>query len=58
MILPEVVQGIQTLIGVVYKSGLPHSTIELTHLRVSQINACAACIDSGWRTAKKSGESD
>ncbi len=58
MILPEVVQGIQTLIGAVYKSGAARSTLELVHLRVSQINGCAACIDSGWRTAKKAGESD
>jgi AhpD family alkylhydroperoxidase len=57
-ILPDVVPGIQTIIGAVYRSGLPRSTIELTHLRVSQINGCAACIDSGWRTAKKAGESD
>jgi AhpD family alkylhydroperoxidase len=58
MILPEVVPGIQAIIGAVYRSGLARSTIELTHLRVSQINGCAPCIDSGWRTAKKAGESD
>jgi len=57
-IIPDVGQGIKTLIGAVYKSGLPHSTIELVHMRVSQINGCGACIDSGWRTAKKAGESD
>lgn len=57
-ILPEVVQGIQTLVGAVYKSGAARSTLELVHLRVSQINGCAPCIDSGWRTAKKAGESD
>jgi AhpD family alkylhydroperoxidase len=57
-ILPEIVQGIQSIIGAVHKSGLARSTIELVHLRVSQINGCAACIDSGWRTAKKAGESD
>jgi AhpD family alkylhydroperoxidase len=57
-ILPDVLPGIQALVGAVHKSGLPRSTIELVHLRVSQINTCAACIDSGWRTAKKAGESD
>lgn len=57
-ILPDVVKGIQAIIGAVHKSGLPHATIELVHLRVSQMNGCAACIDSGWRTAKKAGESD
>jgi len=57
-ILPDVTQGIQTIIGAVYKSGLPRSTIELVHQRVSIINGCAPCLDSGWRTAKKAGESD
>ena len=58
MILPDVVQGIQAIVGAVYKSGAARSTLELVHLRVSQINGCAPCIDSGWRTAKKAGESD
>jgi AhpD family alkylhydroperoxidase len=58
MIIPELGQGIQALIGAVYKSGAARSTLELVHLRVSQINGCAPCIDNGWRTAKKAGESD
>ena len=58
MILPDLGPGIQALIGTVYKSGLARATIELVHLRVSQVNGCAPCIDSGWRTAKKAGESD
>jgi AhpD family alkylhydroperoxidase len=57
-ILPDLVPGIQAIIGCVYKSGAPRSTLELVHMRVSQINGCAPCIDSGWRTAKKAGESD
>ena len=57
-ILPDLRAGIPALIGTVFKSGLPRSTAELVHLRVSQVNGCAPCIDSGWRTAKKAGESD
>jgi AhpD family alkylhydroperoxidase len=57
-LLPDLRTGIQALVGTVCKSGLPRSTVELVHLRVSQVNGCAPCIDSGWRTAKKSGESD
>ena len=57
-ILPDIRPGIQALVGAVYKSGVARSTLELVHLRVSQINGCAPCIDSGWRTAKKAGESD
>src|SRR5262249_56425880 len=58
MILPEVGQGIQSLIQAVYKAGVPRATLELVHLRVSQINGCGACVDSGSRTAKKAGEGD
>lgn len=57
-ILPELTKGIHAMIGAIYKGGAPRATLELVHLRVSQINGCAPCIDSGWRTAKKSGESD
>jgi AhpD family alkylhydroperoxidase len=28
------------------------------HLRASQINGCSACVDSGWRSARKAGETD
>jgi AhpD family alkylhydroperoxidase len=37
--------------------GVPSSTLELVHLRVSQINGCSACVDSGVKAAAKSGES-
>jgi AhpD family alkylhydroperoxidase len=57
-ILPDVAKGIHQMIGAIYKSGAPRATLELVHLRVSQVNACGACIDSGWRGAKKAGESD
>jgi len=58
MILPEAGQGIRSLFSGVYKAGVPRTTLELVHLRVSQINQCGACVDSGWRTAKKTGEAD
>src|SRR5215813_9706790 len=58
MILPEAGQGIQSLISAIYKAGVPRTTLDLVHLRVSQINGCGACVDSGARAAKKAGESD
>ena len=58
MILPEAGQGIQAIIGAIYKSGAPRKTLDLVHLRVSQINGCGACIDGAWRGAKKAGETD
>jgi AhpD family alkylhydroperoxidase len=57
-ILPDLTNGIQAMIGAIYKSGAPRATLDLVHLRVSQINGCGACIDSAWRGAKKAGESD
>ncbi|WP_316310510.1 carboxymuconolactone decarboxylase family protein, partial [Clavibacter michiganensis] len=32
--------------------------LELVHLRVSQINGCSVCVDSGVRSAKQAGETD
>src|SRR5262245_65816980 len=58
MILPEVGQGIQSLMAGVYRAGVPRTTLDLVHLRVSQINGCGACVDSGSRTAKKAGLDD
>ena len=57
-ILPEAVQQIQGLWGIVEKSGVPAQTLGLIHLRASQINGCAVCIDGGFRLAKKAGETD
>jgi len=37
---------------------VPQATLELVHLRASQLNGCSACADSGWRTARKAGETD
>jgi len=56
MILPEAAQGIQSLISGIFKAGVPRTTLDLVHLRVSQINGCGACVDSGSRAAKQAGE--
>ena len=53
-ILPEAGPGIQALLTAAYRGGVPRKTTELVHLRVSQINGCSACLESGSR---KSGES-
>jgi AhpD family alkylhydroperoxidase len=56
--LPGAMQAIQALIAVTQKNGAPARTLELAHLRASQINGCAACIDYGVRQAKADGETD
>lgn len=46
------------LMRAAHQTDLAHTTLELVHLRVSQINGCSACVDSGVKSAKKAGESD
>lgn len=58
MVLPDAMQAIQALGKAVRKSDVPSETLGLVHLRVSQINGCSSCVDSGSRYAKKAGETD
>src|SRR5437660_11632655 len=55
---PETVQAIQTLLKATREGGVPEKTLELVHLRASQINGCSFCVDYGARSAKKAGETD
>ncbi|WP_201377034.1 carboxymuconolactone decarboxylase family protein [Ktedonobacter robiniae] len=57
-ILPDVLQPIQVLLKTTRQGGVPQKTLELVHLRVSQINGCSYCVDFGARSAKKAGETD
>jgi AhpD family alkylhydroperoxidase len=57
-ILPDATKGIQALLMATRKGGVPSATLELVHLRASQINGCSFCVDSGARSAKKAGETD
>jgi AhpD family alkylhydroperoxidase len=57
-IFPETLPAIQSVIQATRKGGVPEATLELVHLRASQINGCSACVDSGARSARKSGVSD
>src|SRR5881275_3182905 len=58
MILPDAMNAIATLLAATKKGGVPAATLELVHLRASQINGCSVCVDGGARSAKKAGESD
>src|SRR5438093_10188257 len=57
-ILPDATNAIQVLLKATRKGGVPKATLELVHLRASQINGCSFCVDSGARSAKKAGETD
>jgi AhpD family alkylhydroperoxidase len=58
VIIPEAMKPIQALFGSIGGGGVPQATLELVHLRVSQVNGCSPCVDGGWRKAKKAGETD
>src|ERR1700737_1605650 len=57
-LLPDSVTGIQSIIKAAHSAGVPRSTMELAHLRASQINGYSPCVYSGAISAKKAGESD
>ncbi len=58
MIVPGAMQSLQTFSKLGKEGTVPASTIDLIHLRVSQINGCSVCVDMHWREAKAAGESD
>jgi AhpD family alkylhydroperoxidase len=49
MIVPDAMPALQTLAKVVQTVDLPPQTLGLVHLRASQLNGCAACIDGHLR---------
>ncbi len=57
MVIPGSLEAIQALIASVNKGGVEPATLELVHLRTSQINGCGACLDMGAKVVRKSGES-
>ncbi|MET7708424.1 carboxymuconolactone decarboxylase family protein [Micromonospora sp. NPDC005413] len=57
-LLPDAVKAINLLYKAAHSAGVPGSTLELVHLRASQINGCSACVDSGARSARKAGETE
>ncbi|GIG87106.1 carboxymuconolactone decarboxylase family protein [Plantactinospora endophytica] len=58
LVQPEVLSAVNALYKASHSAGLPGSTLELVHLRASQINGCGVCVDAGARAAKKNGETD
>lgn len=57
-IVPDALQAILALKAATEKGGAPAATLELCHLRASQINGCGVCVDMGARAARKAGETD
>jgi AhpD family alkylhydroperoxidase len=57
-VVPEAMQTLQALGKATEKCGVPKQTLDLVHLRASQINGCSVCVDMHARDLKKAGESD
>jgi AhpD family alkylhydroperoxidase len=55
---PDANRAIGALLRATREGGVPQATLELVHLRASQINGCSFCVDAGARGAKKAGETD
>jgi AhpD family alkylhydroperoxidase len=58
MVLPGAMTAIQQLLQAPQAGGVPSATLELVHLRASQINGCSACVDGGTKSARKAGETE
>jgi AhpD family alkylhydroperoxidase len=56
-VLPDSMTAIQSIIKSAHRAGVPQSTMELAHLRASQINGCSPCVYSGALSAQQAGES-
>jgi AhpD family alkylhydroperoxidase len=57
VIIPEAMAPIRALNEAVLLGGVPQRTLDLVHLRTSQINACSVCVGAAAK-ARKDGETD
>src|SRR5690348_6006996 len=56
--MPGALDGIQQIFQAIHSGGADAATLELVHLRASQINGCSACVFGGVQSARKSGVTD
>jgi AhpD family alkylhydroperoxidase len=56
--VPGAMDALQALGKAVQRAGVPARTLELMHLRASQINGCGVCVVHHPRIAKRLGETD
>ncbi|GAA2883303.1 carboxymuconolactone decarboxylase family protein [Streptomyces mexicanus] len=55
---PDVWTAIQHLHKAIAAGGVDPRLLALVHLRVSQVNACSACVHAGVAAGKKAGDTD
>lgn len=52
---PDSMAGVQQIVKAIHAGGVPRSTLELVHMRASQINGCNGCMTYGLRSAAAAG---
>lgn len=57
-LFPKFLPALQALAASAEKSNLPAKTVNLVHLRASQINGCSVCVEGHARIMKKADEPD
>lgn len=57
MVIPGAMTAIRSLNDAVRQGGVPQRTLDLVHLRASQINGCAVCLGAAGK-ARQDGETD
>ena len=58
MVLPDAMKALLALGTTAKNGGVPQQTLELVHLRASQINGCSFCVEMHARDLRKAGETD
>jgi AhpD family alkylhydroperoxidase len=58
MTVPGAMQALIALGTSAKKAGVPPRTLDLVHLRASQINGCSLCVELHSRELKEAGEPD
>lgn len=57
LVIPDAMAAIRSLNEATTQGGVPQQTLDLVHLRVSQINGCSVCVGAAAR-ARQKGETE
>ena len=57
LVIPDAMTAIRALNEAIQQGGVPQRTLDLVHLRASQINGCSVCVGAAAK-ARKDGETD
>jgi AhpD family alkylhydroperoxidase len=57
-VLPDAMKAMQALAAASHVDGLPKRTIDMAHLRASQINGCSVCVEMHAADLRRGGETD